>query len=130
MNAEGIEGVPLSLDRSVLTQISGGDPAFERRILDRFRRSILGDVAALRNAVTNTDLLRVRHLAHSIKGASRTVGAGVLGNVSERIELAARQSEWNTISASLAELDDEIARVILCIDSMLAAETAPPARSR
>lgn len=129
MNADGIEGAPLSVDSSVLTQISGGDLAFERRILDRFRQSILGDVKALRNAVTNSDLAEVRHVAHSIKGASRTVGAGALGNVSERMELASRQLEWNTISASMTELEEEIARVIVCIDSMLGAETAPARRT-
>jgi HPt (histidine-containing phosphotransfer) domain-containing protein len=99
------------VDRSVLADLCGGDAAFERRILGNFRRVTETDAPRLREAVSSSDAVAVTRVSHSIKGASRTIGAQELGDVCERIEQASRNAEWQTISDNMADFDREIGRV-------------------
>jgi HPt (histidine-containing phosphotransfer) domain-containing protein len=99
------------VDRSVLADLCGGDAAFERRILGNFRRVTETDAPRLREAVSSSDAVAVTRVSHSIKGASRTIGAHELGDVCERIEQASRNAEWQTISDNMSGFDREIGRV-------------------
>jgi len=102
---------PSPVDRSILADLCGGDVAFERRILGNFRRVTETDAPRLRDAVASSDAVAVTRLSHSIKGASRTIGAHDLGNVCDRIEQASRSAGWPTVLENMPAFDREIGRV-------------------
>jgi PAS domain S-box-containing protein len=91
----------VTLDRTALTVISGGDAAMEREILRDFRRINEADAVALKQAVEQGDLSTIRRASHRIKGASRMVGAGGLAAVCDRLERASTTGDWPAIRADL-----------------------------
>jgi HPt (histidine-containing phosphotransfer) domain-containing protein len=110
---------PHPVDRDVLAEMCGGDKAFERRILQNFWQAGQSDITKLRNAVVSGDLRAVALIAHSIKGASRTIGAHDLAAVCDRIEAAGRAAESSTILETMPALDCEIGRVYSYLESFL-----------
>ncbi|MFN4236881.1 MAG: ATP-binding protein [Vogesella sp.] len=87
----------MPIDRSVLEVYSGGDWMMERAILDEFLLANDDDVAVLQKAVSERDAERVAWSAHRIKGASRMVGALMLGDAAELLEKAGKAGELATI---------------------------------
>ena len=102
---------PALIDRSALTEISGGDQAVERELLMVFRQTSAADAAALKQALEQHDIAAVTRMSHRIKGASRIVGAVVLADICASIEQAAGACDWNTIAANRDALDRELDRV-------------------
>ena len=101
----------MPIDRSVLEVYSGGDWMMERAILDEFIQANDEDVAALQAAVEADNVERVAWSAHRIKGASRMVGAMMLGDAAEILEKAGKaaalhtiQTEWPGFVQALAVL--------------------------
>ena len=97
------------IDPMALARVSAGDAAVERDIFIEFQRANEGDAALLEQAVADGDIAQVKRLAHLIKGACAMVGALALANICERIERASRDGDWNTITASMAEFEQELA---------------------
>ena len=87
----------MPIDRSVLEVYSGGDWMMERAILDEFLLANDDDVAVLEKAVNERNVERVAWSAHRIKGASRMVGALMLGDAAELLEKAGKAGELATI---------------------------------
>ena len=87
----------MPIDRSVLEVYSGGDWMMERAILDEFLLANDDDVAVLEKAVNERNAERVAWSAHRIKGASRMVGALMLGDAAELLEKAGKAGELATI---------------------------------
>jgi CheY-like chemotaxis protein/HPt (histidine-containing phosphotransfer) domain-containing protein len=107
--ASGASGGPI--DTAVLGEISGGDRATERELLLRFGVSNDDDAARLRRAVGQSNLPEVRHIAHRMQGAGRTVGAAGLAAACERIEGAAGADDAHAVAAGVASLDRELDRL-------------------
>ena len=114
---EGQHSQPV--DRAVLAEMCGGDEAFERRILRNFWQATQNDIAKLRVAVTSGDLRGVALVSHSIKGASRTIGAHELAAVCNRIEEAGRAAESSAVLATMPAFDCEVERVYSYLESLL-----------
>jgi signal transduction histidine kinase/FixJ family two-component response regulator len=108
-DVRGGEDVPI--DRAALAEISGGDAAMEHDILLDFRGANEGDGAALKEALDRRDFALTTRASHRIKGASRTIGAISLAEVCERIEHAARASDWATIAANREAFEREFERL-------------------
>lgn len=106
-----------AVDSSVLAQLCDGDAAFERRILGNFQGVATTDAAKLKSAVANADLVEVTRVAHAIKGASATIGAGALSSLCAQIEAAGRAGEWDAIRTHMANFDRELDRVRAYIQS-------------
>jgi two-component system, NarL family, sensor histidine kinase EvgS len=119
------------VDRAVLAEMCGGDEAFERRILRNFWQATQNDIAKLRDAVTSGDLREVALVSHSIKGASRTIGAHELAAVCGRIEEAGRAAESSAVLATMPAFDCEVERVYSYLESLLGIDhPASAARSK
>jgi signal transduction histidine kinase/CheY-like chemotaxis protein/HPt (histidine-containing phosphotransfer) domain-containing protein len=99
------------IDRTVLAEIAGGDPALEREVFARFLPVNEQDAAALSQALTDGDMPQVTHLAHRIKGASATIGAVALAEVCGRMELAARANDWPGVVINRETFEREAARL-------------------
>ena len=107
--ADGDELAPI--DRSELAEISGGDSAIERQVLAVFRKANDADVAALKAALANGDLVAVMRLSHRVKGAGKWVGAKALVGICEKIEQAGRAGDWVALTAHGVALCRESDRI-------------------
>ena len=109
------------LDRNVLAQVAGDDPAAQREILSRFRRFNAEDVVHLTKAAESWDLPYLNQAAHRIKGASRTIGAVSLAAACDKVEQASRAGDLGAAREHLPALLDELER----LDSHLSALDLP-----
>ncbi len=64
---------PINLDQ--LQQSSGGDPTFERMILEAFLEDTATQLQEIEQALQDQDANQLRYLAHRLKGSSGNVGA-------------------------------------------------------
>ncbi len=97
----------VALDRSVVSQMFGGNPATIERVLDRFKEAgskLVDEIAGSANEPG-----RLIELAHKLKGAARAAGATRLGDLAEALEKSARpadveglQVEWRKVVADLS----------------------------
>ena len=107
------------IDREQLAAVSGGDEEAEREILADFRATNGQDADALRDALERASIGNVAQLAHSMKGAARTIGAGALAEVCEHLEKAGRDNDWPAIEANREALWRELARLDGYLESFL-----------
>jgi PAS domain S-box-containing protein len=103
---QGMNGTAV-LDRTVLAELSGGDPEAERAILADFRRYNAEDRDALIDAVEKRKLDVVIRSSHRIKGACSSLGAMRLSLACERLEAAGHARDWAGIEANMQEFRRE-----------------------
>jgi signal transduction histidine kinase/CheY-like chemotaxis protein/CHASE3 domain sensor protein/HPt (histidine-containing phosphotransfer) domain-containing protein len=115
------ESVEAPLDTSTLDDISGGDTAMARDILERFHRYNAEDAKRLRAAVHGGDAEQASAFCHRIKGSSRTIGANNLAAACEALERAARERDAAAMIERLAAFDAEIHRLEAFIREQAAA---------
>jgi len=113
------------IDLTVVAAFSGGNAAFEREVLVKFRDANDNDVMLLAAAIEAHDIARVMRAAHSIKGASGSIGAGPLAEASERLEAAARANDWAAVAANQDAFHREAARLSACLAILLQAAPEP-----
>jgi len=78
-----------ALDEAVLSELRvsvGDDPEFLAELIDDFLEDAPTQVAALREAVASGDATSARRAAHTLKGTSRTFGAGELASLCQDAE--------------------------------------------
>jgi signal transduction histidine kinase/response regulator of citrate/malate metabolism len=95
-----------AVDRSVVAQMFGDNPATIARILTRFHGAagkLMTEIAAARD-----DARQLGELAHKLKGAARAAGAVRLGDLAAALEtsgsagdIAALDAEWQRVAAEL-----------------------------
>jgi two-component system sensor histidine kinase/response regulator len=109
------------LDPAVIAELCQGDANDERRLMERFWAYNGDDARALRGCVAADDIEGVAGAAHRIVGASRTVGANGLADISERIEQAARAGNWAGIRSMMPSFEHELDRIYSHVSAMKAA---------
>lgn len=90
-------------------------PEFLRELFSVFLVEEPKRLAAIEAAVDQRDLERVRHLAHSLKGAAATLGMGPLSDAARTLELAAKDASGESqaaLQAATAQLREQMRRVI------------------
>ena len=85
---------PPALDPAVLADLTGGDAAETRALLDDFLASTGDDLAQLEAMRTGGDLHGLTRQAHKIKGAAKLVGAMELAESASLLETAGRSGDW------------------------------------
>ncbi|HET7731854.1 MAG TPA: ATP-binding protein [Usitatibacter sp.] len=113
------------VDRATIDALCGDDEDTRHEVFEQFRAVNDEDARALRQAVQARDLEVVIHVAHRIKGASRTLGAVDLATAGERIEEAARRGDWGGVLAGMQMFGPALDR----LDSFLLASLAGRART-
>jgi two-component system, NarL family, sensor histidine kinase EvgS len=88
---------PTPLNRSVLDELTGGDPKENRALLDDFMQATDHDTAAMQRAREQGDLQQLCREAHKIKGAAKLVGAVELANAAMELELASKSEDWSQL---------------------------------
>ena len=110
---------PKTLDLDMvrrLVSLDGEDDDFIRDVMGSYVEQLKTCVLGLREAVTDGDLDEVHALAHSMKGASKQIGATQAGNLLGAIEA---QKELRDCRTLVDELDEEIPRVDSAINALL-----------
>jgi two-component system sensor histidine kinase/response regulator len=108
-----LSGIP-GLDVNVGLLHAGGRIATYRRLLDLFVTHHAGDAALIRSALDNDKHDEAARLAHSLKSAAATLGAGPLSMAALALERAAHAA------APLAELAPLLATLDTELNALLA----------
>ncbi|MDK2973193.1 MAG: two-component system, sensor histidine kinase and response regulator [Candidatus Sumerlaeota bacterium] len=108
------------LDLARLEEIADGDMAFTKEILTGFQRDMGHRIDELRVAVQQQDSESIRRVAHTIKGASRNIGADRMAQAAERIEKRSEGLKMKSLQPGLELLETEFQRVCLEIVKRLA----------
>jgi HPt (histidine-containing phosphotransfer) domain-containing protein len=103
-----------AVDNAVLAELCesvGDDPEFLAELIGDFLEDAPVQLETLRDAVATGDTTTARRAAHTLKGNSRTFGAGVLASLCQEAESAAGAGELDAVLARMDEIDREWARV-------------------
>jgi HPt (histidine-containing phosphotransfer) domain-containing protein len=103
-----------ALDLATLRELResvGDDPEFVGELIDDFLADAPAQIESLREAASSGDGARARRAAHTLKGNSRTFGAGELASLCQDAEAAATAGELDAVLPRLDEIDREWARV-------------------
>ncbi|MEM1238905.1 MAG: Hpt domain-containing protein [Cyanobacteria bacterium P01_H01_bin.26] len=93
-----------NFDQEQLAQLSGGDKAFERELLQMFLVDIEDSLGQLTGAIAAGSQADIQDLAHYIKGASANVGAVALSREAAELERLAKKGQLATAPSSLRQL--------------------------
>jgi HPt (histidine-containing phosphotransfer) domain-containing protein len=102
------------LDNAVLAELRasvGDDPEFVAELIDDFLADAPTQLDALREAAGSGDANAAMRAAHTLKGNSRTFGAGSLASLCQDAEAAAGAGDLNAVLSRLDGIDAEWRRV-------------------
>ena len=94
-----------AIDMRAITELRanvGDDDEFLAELIDEFLADAPLQLESLREGLGTGDAERARRAAHTLKGTSRTFGAGALGLLCEEVEA---QLAAGDLDAGLARLD-------------------------
>lgn len=100
-----------SLDPQIVQQLralDSEDRGFMEEVMESFLRQLRTSVQGLDTAVAGKDLQAIKRTAHTIKGASRQVGATQVGELFAHIE---QEHDLGKTRALLEQVRDEVPRV-------------------
>ena len=103
-----------ALDNAVLGELResvGDDPEFLAELIGDFIADAPAQLESLREAAGSGDAATARRAAHTLKGNSRTFGAGELASLCQEAEAAATAGELDAVLTHVDEIDREWARV-------------------
>ncbi len=114
---------PAVLDAQALARLRELDPKGENKLVDRvlraFETSALRLLPQLETARAGGDRAGVRHVAHTLKSSSASIGALTLSQHCAAVETLIREERPDDLEAPLTALLAELASVRLTIRSML-----------
>jgi len=111
--------LPAALDLEVVRRfvsLDGEDDAFIRDVMGSYVEQLRESVTTLGVALREGDMTTVRFAAHSIKGASKQIGATRVGDLLGAIECA---SDTDAAKTLLEQVQAETPRVEAAIHSLL-----------
>ena len=115
--------MPDVLDAEALARLRELDPGGKSQLLARVLRTFLQSLDRLlpqmNEARSTLDLGGVRHVAHTLKSSSASIGALELSQLCAAIEKAARQQQADELPPLLDGMDAEVERVRGAIKTML-----------
>jgi HPt (histidine-containing phosphotransfer) domain-containing protein len=103
-----------AVDNAVLRELResvGDDPEFLAELIDEFLQDAPAQLESLREAATSGDATRARRAAHTLKGNSRTFGAGQLASLCQEAEASAGLGDLDAVLSRVDAIDHELGRV-------------------
>ncbi len=96
----------------------GGNTTLYHNILCRFSQHHGGTAREMEQCLASADLIRLEHIAHSLKGMSSTIGALPLSELADKIEKQSRTTEGvEELQKSISTMDDELTRIISALST-------------
>jgi HPt (histidine-containing phosphotransfer) domain-containing protein len=93
------------LDIRSLREIAGEDVLFVLRVLDLFASTVPLQLVELRDSIQAGDLTTAQRIAHHIKGASQSIGAGQMAEWTQRLESNLTDSPTEVALSLLVKLE-------------------------
>jgi HPt (histidine-containing phosphotransfer) domain-containing protein len=109
---------PVDLD--ILREVTDGDAAFERELLQMFATDCAERLTRLERAVEAQDDEAIRREAHTIKGAAANIGAEQLRRCALDLERAGGAQKYDFARQCFSELRTAFDEVRLFIERYLA----------
>jgi HPt (histidine-containing phosphotransfer) domain-containing protein len=103
----------------VLMDSIGDNPADIKAVLRSFRVSSERMSQELREAINTGSAPQAREIAHKLKSGARSIGAGDLGRICQRIEDHGAANDLDQLRLQLPVFAAELARVARHVDSLL-----------
>ena len=94
----------LDWDRNFALEQAGDDEEMLAELLVLFRDSSVSDLARINDGLAAEDLVAVADAAHSIKGASASLGVEGLRNIAAELEKRGRAGDLSQARALAAQL--------------------------
>ncbi len=104
----GLDPDCVVFDREVLLTLLDGDHAAASEIAGAYLSDIPTQVSALREAVQRGDAGEVRSRAHTLKGASASVGAGCMRQLAARLDETAAAGNLSGADTLLAGIERQL----------------------
>lgn len=119
----------MTLDVDALDRLRELDPAGKGRLLERVLRAFETSAARLslqfREARRNDDLAAIRHVVHTLKSSSASIGALALARLCAEIEASLRAGSHADLPDRLDAMDRELAAVLQAVTPMLSPPDTP-----
>jgi len=93
------------IDKERLKKVSLGDFEFERDLLESYIFDVEKKLKILNEMLLKRELGRIIELAHTIKGASYSVGAMRVGDEALGIEISGKNNDWLNVQDRLEKLN-------------------------
>jgi HPt (histidine-containing phosphotransfer) domain-containing protein len=110
------------LDEDALQRLRELDPSGRNRLVERvllaFEASVLRLAPQLADARQRNDMLGIRHVVHTLKSSSASIGALRLSRLCAEIEVVVRQKEPQGLLVLLDDMDRELAVVLQALQPM------------
>jgi HPt (histidine-containing phosphotransfer) domain-containing protein len=117
------------LDDSALERLRELDPEGNSRLLERVLRAFESSAERLARqfgeARAAGDMQGVRHVAHTLKSSSASIGALDLARLCAEIETSIRAESFAALPERLDAMDREIAAVLQAVNPMLPTSSTP-----
>jgi two-component system, sensor histidine kinase and response regulator len=99
------EKVNSLIDKERLKKVSLGDLEFEKDLLESYIYDVGKKLKILNEMLTKKELGRIIELAHTIKGASYSVGAMKVGDEALAVEISGKNNDWSNVQDRLEKLN-------------------------
>lgn len=117
------------LDAEALDRLRELDPTGKGRLLERVLRAFHSSASRLAQqlgeARTNGDMQGIRHVVHTLKSSSASIGALALARLCAEIETSIRAEAFATLPERLDAMDRELAAVLQVVTPMLSPPDTP-----
>ena len=87
---------------------SSGDPGQFRELIDLFLAEMESGLASMRKALAEGNAAELAQLAHSLKGASASMGAGSLASLCRTLEETAKNIRLQGAEGQLDQIESEV----------------------
>lgn len=87
---------------------SSGDPGQFRELIDLFLAEMESGLGSMRKALAEGNAAELAQLAHSLKGASASMGAGGLASLCRTLEETAKNIKLQGAEGQLDQIESEV----------------------
>jgi len=116
----GVAAEPIDYDELLGRCV--GRPDLVAKVLDNFANLLTPQLEQMEQAAALPDLVKLRTLAHRLKGGSLTVSAHRLGKLAHRLETTAEEGSSTDVANCLNELRAEGDRLVAAVRARLKKE--------
>lgn len=105
---------PLQWNREFALEQAGDDEEMLAELLELLCTSAAEDLAKIKEAMAASDAVAMGNAAHSIKGASASLGIVQIASLAESIEKAGRSGDLKGAVMLVIPLEELIAELVNC----------------
>ncbi len=118
-----------TLDVEALDRLRELDPTGKGRLLERVLRAFHSSASRLAQqfveARRSDDMQGIRHVVHTLKSSSASIGALALARICAEIETSIRAGAFQALPERLDAMDRELAAVLQVVTPMLSPPDTP-----